>query len=309
MRGFVAALVTALALPATAEDVLYLYHWHNYTSEATIAPFEAHCRCRLRQDYYSDNEEMLAKLEALRKAESGREGKKIPDRLGGCVEARSPAGQVVAIDAGHGGADTGIVAAEGLTEKDLALSLAVRLEQLLRAEGCQVVLTRAGDQDVPLYERTETVMAAEAGFMLSLHANGNESPAAHGAACYFFQRSHYFSERGRRLAAHVGARLGETGRPRHVGTAVGRHDLAISPSGLGHLVDLDDVGASRRLGRRGRPESGLVRRGHYLRLEGRLQAERQGDLLGLHGHQAIELRELPLLGGVDVGQRISLGLL
>lgn len=49
---------------ARAEDVLYLYNWNNYISEATLARFEAHCRCRVRQDYYSDNEEMLAKLEA-----------------------------------------------------------------------------------------------------------------------------------------------------------------------------------------------------------------------------------------------------
>ena len=49
---------------ALAEDVLYLYNWNNYISEETVARFEAHCRCRLKQDYYSDNEEMLAKLEA-----------------------------------------------------------------------------------------------------------------------------------------------------------------------------------------------------------------------------------------------------
>lgn len=179
---------------------------------------------------------MLAKLEALRKAESGREGKKIPDRHGGCVEARSPAGQVVAIDAGHGGADTGVVSTDGLTEKDLALSLAMRLEQLLRAEGCQVVLTRTGDQDVPLYERTETVMAADAGFMLSLHANGNESPAAHGAACYFFQRSHYFSERGRRLAEHVGARLGEAGT-RSLGSFGRNYGILREPRAIGLVVE------------------------------------------------------------------------
>ena len=52
------------ALPAHAEDVLHLYNWNNYIAEATLARFEARCHCRVRQDYYSDNEEMLAKLEA-----------------------------------------------------------------------------------------------------------------------------------------------------------------------------------------------------------------------------------------------------
>lgn len=49
---------------ARAEDVLYLYNWNNYISAATAERFERWCGCRLKQDYYSDNEEMLAKLEA-----------------------------------------------------------------------------------------------------------------------------------------------------------------------------------------------------------------------------------------------------
>ncbi|MFZ2853981.1 MAG: spermidine/putrescine ABC transporter substrate-binding protein [Rhodocyclaceae bacterium] len=56
-------LLAGLAL-AHAEDVLYLYNWNNYISDETVQRFEATCACRLKQDYYSDNEEMLAKLEA-----------------------------------------------------------------------------------------------------------------------------------------------------------------------------------------------------------------------------------------------------
>ena len=49
---------------AHADDVLHLYNWNNYISEGTVARFEAQCTCRVVQDYYSDNEEMLAKLAA-----------------------------------------------------------------------------------------------------------------------------------------------------------------------------------------------------------------------------------------------------
>ncbi|MBI3096272.1 MAG: spermidine/putrescine ABC transporter substrate-binding protein [Rhodocyclales bacterium] len=59
-----AALLAAGMVPAHAADTLYLYNWNNYISEDTVRRFEAHCRCELKQDYYSDNEEMLAKLEA-----------------------------------------------------------------------------------------------------------------------------------------------------------------------------------------------------------------------------------------------------
>ena len=65
MSRFFLAILMALSVSLVhAEDVLHLYIWNNYISEATAARFEAHCGCKLKQDYYSDNEEMLAKLEA-----------------------------------------------------------------------------------------------------------------------------------------------------------------------------------------------------------------------------------------------------
>lgn len=159
-------------------------------------------------------ESTLKKLEAVRKAESGREGKKIPDRDRGWVAARSLTGQTVTIDPGHGGSDSGYLGPDGLAEKDVALTLGLRLAELLRAEGCRVRLTRETDERVPLYTRCET--AADGGahdFFVSLHCNGDASPAARGAATYYFQRSHYYSEHGRRLAAYLGARLEAAGAP------------------------------------------------------------------------------------------------
>lgn len=57
-----AALLAATA--ARAEDVLHLYNWNNYMSEETIKRFEADCKCKVKQTYYSDNDELLAKLQA-----------------------------------------------------------------------------------------------------------------------------------------------------------------------------------------------------------------------------------------------------
>lgn len=57
--AFAQAVAAAERLP-----VLHLYNWNNYIAEATIARFERECGCRVQQDYYTDNEEMLAKLEA-----------------------------------------------------------------------------------------------------------------------------------------------------------------------------------------------------------------------------------------------------
>ncbi|BBI98535.1 polyamine transporter PotD [Ferrigenium kumadai] len=60
-RGLIFMLIVG---SAHADDVLHLYNWNNYISDVTIARFEEQCGCRVVQDYYSDNEEMLAKLAA-----------------------------------------------------------------------------------------------------------------------------------------------------------------------------------------------------------------------------------------------------
>jgi N-acetylmuramoyl-L-alanine amidase len=148
----------------------------------------------------------LDKLNALRKAEAGREGKKIPDRNKGYASARSLAGQVVVVDPGHGGADTGVVGVNGLVEKDFTLALGLRLAALLRTQDCRVLLTRKDDTQRTLYARAEIADAAQAQYVISLHLNGHAHPAAAGAACYFFQR-------GQRLADYIGEQLSGLGGP------------------------------------------------------------------------------------------------
>ena len=70
LRAFAAVLAAALsaalavATPAHARDQLHLYNWNNYIAPETIKRFEDSCKCEVVQTYYSDNEELLAKLAA-----------------------------------------------------------------------------------------------------------------------------------------------------------------------------------------------------------------------------------------------------
>lgn len=57
----------------------------------------------------------------------------------------------VVIDAGHGGEDGGAVGVNGLLEKDVNLDIALRLHDLLAANGIPVVMTRT--EDILLYDR------------------------------------------------------------------------------------------------------------------------------------------------------------
>ena len=62
---FCVTVAFALAsIPAFAADQLHLYNWNNYIAPETVKRFETECKCEVVQTYYSDNEELLAKLAA-----------------------------------------------------------------------------------------------------------------------------------------------------------------------------------------------------------------------------------------------------
>ncbi|HZA34276.1 MAG TPA: N-acetylmuramoyl-L-alanine amidase [Vicinamibacterales bacterium] len=91
----------------------------------------------------------------------------------------------VVIDPGHGGHDPG-ARAKGLTEADVVLDVALRLEQLLlKQPGVDVMLTRRTDVFIPLEERTELANREDADLFLSIHANAHRSPKARGVETYF----------------------------------------------------------------------------------------------------------------------------
>ncbi len=83
----------------------------------------------------------------------------------------------VAIDPGHGGLDPGAEAGQ-LVEAAVMLRFARQLkETLLRSGRFDVVLTREGDEFVPLEKRMTIARAARANIFLSLHADALEPDA------------------------------------------------------------------------------------------------------------------------------------
>ena len=57
-------------------------------------------------------------------------------------------GKLIALDAGHGGSDTGAIGPTGVTEKGVTLRVAKALQKLLQAEGATVRMTRTTDTEV-----------------------------------------------------------------------------------------------------------------------------------------------------------------
>lgn len=88
--------------------------------------------------------------------------------------------KIVVIDCGHGGSDAGAIGCFGIKEKDIVLSVGLRVAQLLQKAGMQVLLTRSDDTFVPLDERTSFANNHNADLFISLHANYAQNVSAQG---------------------------------------------------------------------------------------------------------------------------------
>lgn len=100
--------------------------------------------------------------------------------------ATRPVRPVVVIDPGHGGRESG-TAHQGLVESMLALDLAKRTAQSLRAFAprARVVLTRDTDTTMSLAERSAIANALSADVFVSIHLNGSSEPVRKGGVTTF----------------------------------------------------------------------------------------------------------------------------
>ena len=111
-------------------------------------------------------------------------------------------GVSLVIDAGHGGADPGMVG-DAVLEKDVNLTVAQILSGYCRSAGADVTMTRESDASLSdskradLDERVALTQKAQADVFISLHCNSFVAdPSQHGAQVFYAADN----EEGRRLA-------------------------------------------------------------------------------------------------------------
>ena len=122
-----------------------------------------------------------------------------------------PRPKLIALDPGHGGMDPGALGVGGSQEKSVVIAVARELQKQLQAGGrYRVMLTRGGDQYVPLRERVARAQEAKADLFLSLHADSHPDSDVRGASVYTLSESATDREaaalaaRENRADAHVG---------------------------------------------------------------------------------------------------------
>ena len=92
---------------------------------------------------------------------------------------------VIAIDAGHGGKDSGAHGAGGTREKDITLAVARDLAAQINLQpGMSAVLTRNSDAFIPLKRRYQIARDNSADLFVSIHADSFTSSDARGSSVW-----------------------------------------------------------------------------------------------------------------------------
>ena len=113
----------------------------------------------------------------------------------------------IVVDAGHGGSDPGKVGINGALEKDINLSIALKLKDLLEQREISVVLTRDSDAGLSpadatnkkaadMQKRCQIIADANPAFTVSIHQNSYTTEDIKGAQVFYYGQS----ENGKRLA-------------------------------------------------------------------------------------------------------------
>lgn len=92
--------------------------------------------------------------------------------------------QTVVIDAGHGG-EPGTTAANGITEKEITLDVALRLRRVLKDAPFKVLLTRDIDKRLSLEQRVAYANENKADLFVSIHVNWMEPQTLRALETYY----------------------------------------------------------------------------------------------------------------------------
>ncbi len=98
---------------------------------------------------------------------------------------------IVIIDPGHGGVDAGAIGVNGVKEKDVVLSIALKMLKLNRSfykNQMELYLTRYTDTLIDLTDRTYLSKKLKADVFISIHCNQANNPNARGAEVFVYPK-------------------------------------------------------------------------------------------------------------------------
>jgi len=137
------------------------------------------------------------------------------------VTAPAEQKKVVALDAGHGGMDSGKVAVNNVLEKDINLKIVYFLKAALEEQGVTVVLTREDEEGLyqesdsnkklaDMRKRCEIIEKSGCAVAISIHQNSYHEESVSGPQVFYYATS----IKGKEIADIIQRRLVEELKPK-----------------------------------------------------------------------------------------------
>jgi len=121
--------------------------------------------------------------------------------------------KTIVLDPGHGGKDAGAMGRRlHIKEKNMALSLALKIREVLEKEGMRIIMTRSDDTFISLERRAEIANRSGADLFVSVHINASRSRSMRGFECYFLSNATDDNARALEAFENATLKLGEGAR-------------------------------------------------------------------------------------------------
>lgn len=149
-------------------------------------------------------------------------------------------GKRIVIDPGHGGHNPGAVRGD-LQEADNNLAVALKLKDILKKQGAEVIMTRETDVSLvsansalreELQARVDITNKSNADIFVSIHTNSSEDTSVNGAMTF------YYNDASKRLANDVQAGMINSIKASDKGTAFGNYLVLRNNSVPAILVEM-----------------------------------------------------------------------
>jgi N-acetylmuramoyl-L-alanine amidase len=93
---------------------------------------------------------------------------------------------LVAIDAGHGGSNSGATGTtSNVNEKEYTLKIAQQVEKYLKRKRVKVFMTREEDKDISMIDRTLMLRQQDPDILISIHLNSSGNESVKGVSTYY----------------------------------------------------------------------------------------------------------------------------
>jgi len=112
-------------------------------------------------------------------------------------------GKKIVLNPGHGGKDPGAISSNGKQEKDVNLSVALKVSNILNKLGAEVTMTRRSDVYISRLDRAAVADKINSDIMFSIHHNSLNNSNYYGMSTYYDTKNNENGIKSRQLAESI----------------------------------------------------------------------------------------------------------